>query len=99
MTEYRSRLSRMLRQPDLTRLTYAPPTQPALPPARWLTLKQLIMAQRRIIAFTSAGADIGSVPWLLDEFFYVFETSFEVTDPSKFTCAAHRPGSVGESER
>jgi len=84
---------------DLTRLTYAPPTQPALSPTGWPTLQQLITAQRRIIAFTSTSADIKNVPWLLDEFSYIFETPFEVPDPSRFTCAAHRPGSVSGQEK
>ncbi|RPA95777.1 hypothetical protein L873DRAFT_1696597, partial [Choiromyces venosus 120613-1] len=84
---------------DLTRLTYTPPTQPALSPTGWPTLQQLITAQRRIIAFTSTSADVKDVPWLLDEFSYVFETPFEVTDPAKFTCAAHRPGSVGGPDK
>ena len=84
---------------DLTRLTYTPPTQPALSPTGWPTLQQLITAQRRIIAFTSTSADTKNVPWLLDEFSYIFETPFEVTDPLKFTCAAHRPGSVGGPDK
>ena len=84
---------------DLTRLTYTPPTRPALSPTGWPTLQQLITAQRRIIAFTSTSADIKNVPWLLDEFSYIFETPFEVTDPSRFTCAAHRPGSVSGPDK
>ncbi|KAG0123480.1 PLC-like phosphodiesterase, partial [Tuber indicum] len=84
---------------DLTRLTYTPPTQPPLLPTGWPTLRQLITAQRTVIAFTSTSADTKNVPWLLGEFSYIFETPFEVRDPSKFTCAAHRPRSVGGPDK
>jgi hypothetical protein len=53
---------------DLTRLTYAPPG--VIAPTGWPTLGQLVAAQRRLIVFTSVGADTKAVPWLLDEFSY-----------------------------
>ena len=53
---------------DLTRLAYAPPGPVA--PTGWPTLGQLVAAQRRLIVFTSVGADAKAVPWLLDEFSY-----------------------------
>ncbi|KAG0640045.1 PLC-like phosphodiesterase [Tuber brumale] len=59
---------------DLTRLTYTPPQHNPHSPTGWPTLRQLTTAQRRIIALTSISVDSKNVPWLLDEFSYIFET-------------------------
>ncbi|KAF8242562.1 hypothetical protein K440DRAFT_664683 [Wilcoxina mikolae CBS 423.85] len=58
------------------------------------TLSTFIDAKKRVITYLSAGADVTQVPYLLPEFDHVFETAFENTDASNFTCYATRPSEV-----
>ena len=68
---------------------YAPPTSPLALDA-WPTLQQLITANTRLVAFLDAGAD-PSVPYILDEFSYFFETPFDTLDPAFPECTIDRP--------
>ncbi|KAL2038287.1 hypothetical protein N7G274_008936 [Stereocaulon virgatum] len=69
---------------------YTPP-KPHLALDEWPTLQDLIKANTRLIAFLDAGADTTSVPYLLDEFTYFFETPYDTTDPSFPQCTLDRP--------
>jgi hypothetical protein len=57
------------------------------------TLQELVNNKTTAVTFLSTSATT-SVPYLIDEFSYVFETAFEVTDPSNFSCIAERPTAV-----
>ncbi|KAH8700614.1 PLC-like phosphodiesterase [Talaromyces proteolyticus] len=71
---------------------YIPPTSPdVLPINQWPTLQDLINNGTRAIAFLDYGANMSSVPYILDEFQYYFETPFDVTDPSFSNCSIDRP--------
>ncbi|KAF8425287.1 PLC-like phosphodiesterase [Tirmania nivea] len=74
-------------------LAYIPPHRP-LKPGEWPTLKEMVDSGKRLVLFLSGGTDEAAIPWMLDEFQYMFETPFENFDPAKFTCAGDRPGSV-----
>ena len=56
----------------------------------WPTLAELISAEKRLVAFVDANANT-SVPYILDEWAYFWETPFDVTDPSFSSCAIDRP--------
>lgn len=45
------------------------------------------------------NADTSSVPYILDEFSYYFETSYEVTDSSFPSCAIDRPSGASADGR
>ena len=68
---------------------YTPPTSPLAIDA-WPTLQELITTGTRLIAFLDAGAD-ASVPYILDEFTYFFETPFDTLDPAFPECTIDRP--------
>ena len=68
---------------------YTPPTSPLAINA-WPTLQEMISAGTRLVAFLDAGAD-ASVPYILDEFTYFFETPYDTTDPSFPECSIDRP--------
>ncbi|KAL9716525.1 hypothetical protein Ac2012v2_000973 [Leucoagaricus gongylophorus] len=67
--------------------SFKPPSIP-LPAASWPTLGAMINSNQRLVTFMDNGAD-GSVPYILDEFTHVWETAFDVTDPT-FNCDMNR---------
>ncbi|KAF8470765.1 PLC-like phosphodiesterase [Kalaharituber pfeilii] len=82
----------------LKNLAYAPPKHP-ITPGEWPTLQQMIDSGKRLVLFISTSADEANIPWMLDEFSYMFETPFENFDPAKFTCNGDRPGRVKGAEK
>ena len=74
---------------ELKSYAYTPPTSPIAIDA-WPTLQELITAGTRLVAFLDAGAT-ASVPYILDEFTYFFETPYDTTDPTFPECTIDRP--------
>jgi hypothetical protein len=72
----------------LDKLSYSPPTA-SLGVNDWPTMSALINAGTRLVTFMDTQADFTSVPWIIDEFTSVWETAFDVTDPS-FDCNVNR---------
>ena len=73
---------------------FVPSGSPAiLPIASWPTLSNLISTNKRLIVFIDAGAATSTVPYILPEFSYYFETPYDVTDASfgPATCNLDRP--------
>ncbi|KAL1997077.1 hypothetical protein VTN49DRAFT_7942 [Thermomyces lanuginosus] len=60
----------------------------------WPTLQELIDANTRLMAFVASLSSDSSVPYLMNEFDYIFETPFENTAPSNFSCQPDRPKSL-----
>ncbi|RKF82809.1 PI-PLC X domain-containing protein 1 [Golovinomyces cichoracearum] len=73
----------------LAKYAFIPPKQLAID--EWPTLQELIKAGTPIVMFLDYGASSDQVPYILDEFKYFFETSFDVTDPNFSSCALDRP--------
>ncbi len=67
---------------------YIPPT-PVLTASQWPTLEKMIDSGRRLVVFMDNGATDPAYPYLLPEFGNIWETAFDVTDPS-FSCAVNR---------
>lgn len=61
----------------------------------WPTLGELIGNGTRLVAFLDYGA-MDTVPYILPEFLYFWETPFDMTDPSFPQCIIDRPGGVVE---
>ena len=59
----------------------------------WPTLGQLIRNGTRLVAFLDYGA-LDTVPYILPEFLYFWETPFDMTDPSFPQCIVDRPGGL-----
>ena len=62
----------------------------------WPTLAELIGNGTRLVAFLDYGA-MDTVPYILPEFRYFWETPFDMTDPSFPQCVIDRPGGVVEN--
>ncbi|KAH8119888.1 PLC-like phosphodiesterase [Phellopilus nigrolimitatus] len=72
----------------LTSLSYSPPSA-TLANTAWPKLGDMIDNGTRLVTFLDTGADFSSVPYIIDEFTNVWETAFDVTDPS-FNCEVNR---------
>ncbi|KAJ2914279.1 hypothetical protein MD484_g6118, partial [Candolleomyces efflorescens] len=73
----------------LDTLSYAPSTSP-LAATEWPTLGTLIDSGKRLLTFLDNGADLTSVPYLIDEFTNIWETQFNVVDTADFDCSVNR---------
>ncbi|THH09593.1 hypothetical protein EW145_g1888 [Phellinidium pouzarii] len=72
----------------LTSLSYSPPSA-SVSFTDWPTLGSMIDNGTRLVTFLDTGADFSSVPYIIDEFTNMWETAFDVTDPS-FNCDVNR---------
>jgi hypothetical protein len=57
----------------------------------WPTIEEMVSSNRRLITFLSNGADEEQVPYLLNQFDYMFETNFVIDSPNQFSCTPARP--------
>lgn len=57
----------------------------------WPTLKSMIDSNQRLVSFVTEISQSDTAPTILDEFSYVFETPFDVTEISGFNCTLDRP--------
>ena len=62
----------------------------------WPTLGELITSGKRLVAFLDSGAS-PSIPYILPEWTYFWETPFDTTDPSFTQCAVNRPGAIANT--
>ena len=77
---------------------YTPlPTHSHTDPTTWPTLAQLITNNTRLIIFLDTGADVPTVPYILPEFTYFWETPFDTIDPSFSQCAIDRPEDISNN--
>lgn len=65
------------------------PNSSTLPASQWPTLGEMIDSGKRLVVFMDNGANDTAFPYLIPEFVNVWETAFDVTDPS-FSCAVNR---------
>ncbi|KAL6708966.1 hypothetical protein ACN47E_002093 [Coniothyrium glycines] len=72
------------------------PSSKSLNLTHWPTLAELIIENKRVVVMIDYGADRESVPWLLSEFDYMWETPFSPTDPA-FPCTQQRPPNQAEN--
>ncbi|KAH6661946.1 PLC-like phosphodiesterase [Plectosphaerella plurivora] len=75
---------------------YVPPSSTAFTP--WPTLQTLITAGTRLVTFVASVTPSSDHPYIMNQFSYVFETHFEVTETAGFNCTLDRPASAGAAE-
>ena len=73
------------------------PTSTSGPMSTWPTLQTLITANTRLITFIADITYDSTYPYLINEFDYVFETTFGVTSLSGFNCTLQRPTTLASS--
>lgn len=64
----------------------------------WPTLSELIFLNKRVITFIDYNFDTDAVPWLLWEFYNMWETPFSPTD-SNFPCDLGRPDGLSVNDQ
>ncbi|PNY27904.1 Uncharacterized protein TCAP_02152 [Tolypocladium capitatum] len=65
------------------------------PTGNWPTLDTMISQGTRVVSFVTNIQYSSSMPYLLPEFDFVFETAFEVTELTGFNCTLDRPSRAG----
>ena len=80
-----------LQNSGIADLAFIPPTtNTSLMYNQWPTLGDLIENGKRVVLYMDSKADQSRVPYILDEFTYMWETKFSPTDPN-FPCTVDRP--------
>ena len=57
----------------------------------WPTLGEMIKSNKRLVVLSSPLSKDPSIPWIMDEFMWGFETPFVYSSPNQFTCNIDRP--------
>lgn len=57
----------------------------------WPTIAEMVESNKRVVSFISGGANERTVPFLLPEFRYLFETNFGIERPDQYPCKPDRP--------
>ncbi|KAG0639915.1 PLC-like phosphodiesterase [Tuber brumale] len=73
----------------LAELAYVPQER-SIKIDKWPTLSEMIQMGKRAVVFMDYKADEGTIPYILDEFKYMWETPFSPTDRN-FPCTIDRP--------
>lgn len=83
---------------DIAHYGYVPPDISRAPPlsnqtrATWPTLEKMIDGGSRLVSFVQPlKPDRENAPYLLDQFTFVHENPYDVTEPGNFTCLPDRP--------
>ena len=76
---------------------YSPASRLAMD--EWPSLQSLIDAGTRLVTFMDYHADASRVPYILDQFAYMFETPFDTTDITFPQCALDRPAGASPEGR
>lgn len=56
----------------------------------WPTIQEMIDTNKRLVNFVDAEADTAQVPWLMNQFSYVFETPYDNVDLESLNCNVDR---------
>lgn len=75
---------------NITSYAYEPSSQTTAP-SSWPTLQEMINNGTRLVNFVASLDASSSYPYLLDEWDFVWENNYDVTDASNFTCTPNRP--------
>jgi hypothetical protein len=80
----------------LAAISYRPPSA-SIPATGWPILSDMLSSNQRLVTFLDTGADFTTVPYIINEFTNVWETAFDVTDPT-FDCAVNRSNGIAATE-
>ncbi|KAH7125359.1 PLC-like phosphodiesterase [Dendryphion nanum] len=81
----------------LRQYVYQPP-KTAMELEDWPTLSELIIGNDRVVMFIDYNFDTNAVPWMLWEFYNMWETPFSPTDPT-FPCTVDRPEGLSDQKK
>ncbi|KAF2112318.1 PLC-like phosphodiesterase [Lophiotrema nucula] len=86
---------------DIARFAYVPLSLDAPPPPSnetvrtWPTLNEMIDKNQRLVNFVAPlKPDAGVAPFLMDQWTFTWENTYQVTSPDSFNCAPDRPSNT-----
>jgi hypothetical protein len=82
----------------IDKLAYSPPSASVVPKT-WPTLQNLISNGTRLMTFVASITADAAVPYLMDEFSFVFENDFDNDSPTDYKCTPSRPGSLTTTQQ
>jgi len=85
-----------VRSSGLYDYVYQPP-KTAMTIDDWPTLAEMILSQKRVVTFIDYNYDTDAVPYMLWQYFSVWETPFSPTDLS-FPCTIGRPEGISDDQ-
>lgn len=85
-----------VRSSGLIDYIYQPP-KTAMTVDDWPTLGQMILSQKRVVTFIDYNWDTGNVPYMLWQYYNIWETPFSPTDLS-FPCTIGRPEGISDDQ-
>jgi hypothetical protein len=85
-----------VRASGLYEYIYQPPNT-AMTIDDWPTLGEMILSQKRVVTFIDYGFDTASVPYMLWQYYNVWETPFSPTNIS-FPCTIGRPEGISNEQ-
>lgn len=77
----------------LDELAYEPSSLTSAPKS-WPTLNKMISDKKRVVVFVPSLSTSNDYPYLMNEWDFVWETAYESTSPSNFSCEPDRPSSM-----
>lgn len=86
-----------LQNSGIADMAYVPSNNTSLQYEQWPSLGDLILQGKRAIVYMDYKADQTRVPYILDEFTYMWETPFSPTD-ANFPCTIDRPSGQTSDE-
>lgn len=88
MTEF----SNIMKSVGIDGYAFVPSTTPdQIAKSDWPTLGEMVTSGKRLVIFMDYWANTKTVPYILPEFEYFFETPFDTTDPTFNQCSINRP--------
>jgi hypothetical protein len=82
----------------LDKLAYTPPSTSDVP-TTWPTLQNLISNGTRLMSFVASITADATVPYLMDEFSFMFENDFDNDSPTDYKCTPSRPTSLTTTQQ
>ncbi|KAK3676983.1 hypothetical protein LTR78_003188 [Recurvomyces mirabilis] len=79
----------------ISNIAYQPSSSRAT--TQWPTLQTLINDGTRLVNFVADLSSNSAAPYLMNEFTYIFENNYDITDLTGFSCTANRPTSLGNN--
>ncbi|KAF2714346.1 hypothetical protein K504DRAFT_366667 [Pleomassaria siparia CBS 279.74] len=77
----------------INKLAYTPPSTSVVPKT-WPTLQNLISNGTRLMSFVASITADSTVPYLMDEFSFMFENAYQNAAPTAYNCTPNRPTSL-----
>ncbi|KAF2791758.1 hypothetical protein K505DRAFT_326631 [Melanomma pulvis-pyrius CBS 109.77] len=82
----------------IDKIAYTPPSTETVPKT-WPTLQSLISNGTRLMTFVASITADPAVPYLMDEFSFIFENDFENESPTDYKCTPNRPSALKTAEQ